>query len=125
MISFNGYIFSKLDIFWKNLREFGYRNRTLFEVIFILVYTMEQAVLILYTYKARDPEQIVFITSLFALIVLMTFALHKIMMESRIRLLEEDLQGAFWSQKDFKEKANIVVKEYEMLKKSLNNGESK
>jgi hypothetical protein len=91
----NFLFFEKVDRFWKELREFCFENRTIFEIIFILLYSIEQIMLILFTIVIKDIEELVAIVSIFAVIVLTTFALHKTMMESRIKKLEESLQDAF------------------------------
>ncbi|MBI4451708.1 hypothetical protein HY642_07070 [Candidatus Woesearchaeota archaeon] len=83
-----------LDAAWKNVRLFAYENRTVFELLFILLYSLEQAGLVLLTYWS--PQDSALIISVFALAVLTTFSLHKLVMESRIRLLEKEvaqLQG--------------------------------
>ena len=67
------------------LRQFAFRDRTIFEIIFLLVYTIEQAVLISLASEIAERPQIV---SYFALIVLLTFGLHKLVMESRMKVLE-------------------------------------
>jgi len=75
---------------WSQLREFAYANKTLFEIGFIVVYAGEQATLILLT--EFFPEYSTLTISLFALVVLTTFSFHKLLMESRIRLLEKHVQ---------------------------------
>jgi hypothetical protein len=82
-------LLSYFDACWQNLRLFAYRNRTIFEALFIIVYTLEQAALIFLTYYA--PENITLSVSVFALAVLTTFSVHKLVMESRIKLLEGDV----------------------------------
>ncbi len=91
MASWHGVLFSEFDYFWRNLREFSYRNRTIFEVSFIIVYTLEQALLVWLTFTATNLEELGLIVSLFALIVLTTFTFHKLVMESRIGLLEKEI----------------------------------
>src|SRR3989338_11458723 len=78
-----------IDQFWKGLRSFAFSNRTIFEFIFLLIYTFEQMLLILFTSTVTKPEELSLIISLFAVIVLTTFSLHKMVMDSRIRILEE------------------------------------
>jgi hypothetical protein len=80
-----------LDATWADVRYFAYRNRTIFEAFFIIIYTLEQAALIWLTHAS--PEDIELIISVFALAVLTTFSLHKLVMESRIKLLENDVSG--------------------------------
>ncbi len=82
-----GIIFIYLTKNWKNLRLFAYFNRSIFEIFFLLLYTLEQAALIYITSHNKLTSEIV---SYFALIVLLTFGFHKMLMESRIRILESD-----------------------------------
>lgn len=78
-----------LEICWSELRQFAFKNRTVFEVVFIFVYAFEQVLLIILT--EMFSEDSIIIISLFAVIVLSTFAFHKLVMESRIRVLESQV----------------------------------
>lgn len=80
-----------IDTAWKDIRLFAFRNRTIFEAFFIILYAFEQAALIWLTYI--DPQDIGLIISVFALAVLTTFSLHKLVMESRIKWLETEVSG--------------------------------
>lgn len=80
-----------IDVLWKDIRVFAFRNRTIFEALFILLYALEQVALVLLTYA--DPYDIGLIVSVFALAVLTTFSLHKLVMESRIKWLEAEVSG--------------------------------
>lgn len=95
------YIFSRIGECWKELRFFAFKNRTIFEIFFLLLYTLEQAFLI---YIASHNKLTSEIVSYFALIVLLTFGFHRILMESRIRILESDYH-------DFKSKTLNEVKD--------------
>ena len=88
----HGNLFYKYALFWKNLRTFSFYNRTVFETFFILLYAIEQIVLISLIFTIRDNESSTLIISIFAIVVLTTFALHKMVMESRIKVLEEKLK---------------------------------
>ncbi len=92
MVSWHGTLFMELHHFWVNLRAFAYHNRTLFEVFFIFLYTLEQALLVFFTFLVRDAEELGLIIAIFALIVLTTFSIHKLLMESRIKHLENEVQ---------------------------------
>src|SRR3989344_212426 len=94
-ITIHGRIFLKIGLFWSNLRYFAYRNRTIFEALFVIVYTVEQAFLVWFTYLSTDIIELSFIISMFAIVVLTTFALHKLVMESRIRVLESKIKETF------------------------------
>jgi hypothetical protein len=111
---------------WANLRLFAFNNRTVFEVFFILLYAGEQAALIILTYFLK--EHMPLIISLFAIMVLSTFALHKLVMESRIKILEgevtelnSEMDSVTAEAERLNERYNQIVKLYEMVSpKSLN-----
>jgi len=94
MTSWHGFLFRETSLFWKNLRTFAFENRTVFEIFFILLYSIEQFLLILFSYKAKNAHELGFIISIFAIIVLATFAVHKLLMESRIKYLENKVAEA-------------------------------
>ncbi len=93
MASWHGKLFQTAHYFWKNLRAFAFYNRTIFEIFFVLLYASEQAVLIWLVSEYPGREEMGLIIPLFALIVLTTFSLHKLVMESRIKQLEEDVHS--------------------------------
>lgn len=86
-----GFIFKKIELFWKNIRIFAFENKTIFKIFFIFLYTAEQAILIWLTYTAINAQELGLVISVFSLIVLTTFSLHKLLMESRIKFLENQV----------------------------------
>ena len=116
MVSWHGKFFGELDYFWNNLRLFAFRNRTIFEFFFISIYSIEQLILIYLTFNANNLNELSFIISIFAIIILTTFAIHKLLMNSRIKFLEarvKDLQQEKFSL----ESATIRIKK--MFMKSV------
>ena len=91
MVSWHGFCFQTFDRFRVNLGRFAYIRNIVFEVIFTFLYAFEQILLILFTYTSKNVEELGFVISSFAIIVLTTFALQKLVMESRIRTLETEL----------------------------------
>ena len=81
-------VFKWITLRWEAFRFFAFENRTIFEICFLGIYTFEQAVLIYLTGKGYLDETTV---GYYVLIVLFTFALHKIVMESRSNFLDEQL----------------------------------
>ena len=81
-----GWLYWKFELIWKNSRLFAFNNRTVFEILFIVLYALLQIALILFV--DVYPTKIFLILSVFAILVLSLFALHKLLMESRIKLLE-------------------------------------
>jgi len=86
------------QVFWTiqkhliNVRRFAFYNSTFFEIIFIFLYAMEQVLLIWFTFKSKNINDLGFVVSIFAVIVLTTFALHKLLMVSRIKILEDEVK---------------------------------
>ncbi|MBU0628919.1 MAG: hypothetical protein KKC75_07040 [Nanoarchaeota archaeon] len=87
-ITLLGHLFRLISKNWNELRLFSFHTRTLFEIFFVLVYTIEQGILI---YWGATNKLNLTRVSCFALLVLFTFALHKIIMESRMKILEHEI----------------------------------
>ncbi len=107
---------------WALLREFFHRNYSFFEIVFVLVYFLEQAVFILisYFYSPKNPLWI----GMFALIVITTVSIEKVLMDSRNRriskllLKKSSLFDISISEKDkILLEYNKIKKEYEALLK--------
>ena len=94
--------------FWDKLRLFAFSNRTIFEIFFIMLYSFEQLLLVIITADIKNLQELTVIISIFVIIVLTTFSLHKVLMDSRIKLLEKDV-NMLHTQKEF------VVREYKNL----------
>lgn len=81
-----------IESLWNQIRLFAFNNRTIFELLFLSLYTIEQLVLIwIVSSRNLQGQQLLNWVSYFALIVLFTFGLHKLIMESRIKLLEQEI----------------------------------
>ena len=115
MASWHGRIFESLSAFVSNIRFFSYYNRSFMEFIFIMVYALEQLALILITYLIEDLHALSLIVSVFALVVLTTFAVHKLIMESRIKILEEDVKSMSNEKISIEEKARDIYEKYNEL----------
>ncbi len=125
MVSWHGILFRTAGLFWSNLRRFSYSNRTALEVAFIFLYAIEQLLLIGFTFTASSITELGFIVSVFAIIVLTTFALHKLVMESRIKLLEHEVNDLQREKFAFESSFNEAKKGYskvfeKTMSKSLN-----
>jgi len=114
-MGWHGKVFRSFEEFWTNLRRFCSYNRTIFEIIFIFLYAAEQGMLIIFTYNARSIQELSAIVSIFAIIVLTTFSLHKVLMESRIKDLERRINDMH------EEKARLEVKATEILQRYKGN----
>lgn len=78
----------KLISLWENVRELCYHYGTLIEVGFILLYAVEQYLLIRYTRNAHSVEEISYIISVFVIIVLTTFTIEKVILFYRFKFLK-------------------------------------
>ena len=76
-----------------------------------MLYIIEQALLVWLTYKVEDPVKLSLIISIFAMIVLTTFSLHKLVMESRIRVLETQLNETYDKKKALESETEKMMKE--------------
>ena len=119
MISWHGLLFASLEKFWENLRLFSYRSRTILEIFFIFLYASEQVLLLLFTFTLTSPQELNFIISFFALLVLTTFSLHKLVMESRIKTLEKEVATLQQNKIVLETSANQTIKKTNLLLETL------
>lgn len=115
MVSIHGIICKELQKCWYNLRLFAYLNRTIFEVVFILIYSIEQVLLVYFAFNAKGLESFSFIVSIFAIIVLTTFAFHKLLMESRIKMLENEVNGLLLDKTALESHVHDLKRGYDQL----------
>ena len=99
---------------WKELRYFAFYNGTIFEIFFLLLYTFEQVLLIyVLSLGIWSPLNI---AGYFAIAVLFTFALQKIVMQSRIRLLEDKVSRLKTDNDTLQTALEGVMQEFERRK---------
>jgi hypothetical protein len=115
MVTWHGRLCELGEKFWNNLRQFAFHNRTIFEIFFIMVYAAEQAGLVWLTFRISHPENLALVVSMFAIIVLTTFALHKLIMESRIKVLEQEIAGAIEDKNALELKNRTLKEKYDEL----------
>ena len=85
-------ILNGIEAGWNKIRLFAFNNRTIFELLFLFLYTVEQLILVwLVSRWNLQGQELLNWVSYFALIVLFTFGLHKLIMESRIKILEKEI----------------------------------
>ncbi len=80
--------FSYVGLLSAETKKFIFNHPLLFEFVFFMLYTIEQAVLIWYVETRGATTGII---GYFSLIVLATFGLHKLVIESRLRVLEDQV----------------------------------
>jgi len=94
-ITLFGWCCLRLDYFCSNLRVLAFNHNSVFEFLFLFIYTLEQILLVFFTYLFANSSQIlVFSISIMAVLILSTFALHKMTIHSRMKLLEKQLADA-------------------------------
>ena len=113
-ISFNKRILDNLNIISTNLRDFITNQDSLLSIIFLGIFFLEQSLLIYFSYIYR--ENMIFLQIIiggFALLVLSTASLEKILFSVRTKFFKEQLIGYkklyFWT--------NNLLREYYKLKK--------
>ena len=112
MTSSLGKIFWTIQKHLINIRRFAFYNSTFFEILFIFLYAIEQIFLIYFTFKSKDIKDLGFIVSVFAVIVLTTFALHKLLMVSRIKILESEVKKLQLKKFSLETIIKIIKEEY-------------
>lgn len=94
---------------WEEFRDFSFKYKTLIEVLFILIYTAEQAFLIwVVALMELTQEFRLDVISYFTLVVLLTFSLHKLVIESRARIFEEKLHAMKYDFELYKSRRNEI-----------------
>lgn len=78
-----------MERFWENMRIFFRFHKTLFDILFLLIYTIQQ--LSLFVLVLLWSEYAPIFSGIFALVVITTLSFEKICMESRYQWLEQKL----------------------------------
>lgn len=120
-MKWHGRLFLGLERFWLNIRRFAFNNRSIFELALILIYAVEQLGLVWFTSRAANAQELSFIISIFIVIFLTTFAIHKIVMESRIKFLEQELTGVNKDKSELELKFSHLTSKHEELRSSYKN----
>lgn len=109
--SFNGKTFYLLERFYQNLRKFYHRNYSLFEILFLLLYLLEQVLLIYFLFKL--PEYTSEVVSIFAIVVITSISVQKTILDSK----NKEIKDAYT---DLSISYNILLSEYKELKNLRN-----
>tara|TARA_Y100000310_G_scaffold345846_1_gene471184 strand:+ start:67140 stop:67550 length:411 start_codon:yes stop_codon:yes gene_type:complete len=108
---------NRIGLIWKSIRAFTFNFRTVFEFLFILIYSFEQGMLILSVYFFGEYIEIV--VAIFAILVLTTFAVHKLIMESRIKLLEKTILGMELNMQSIVQETEKTTNDYDIMLDNL------
>ncbi|MBS3156769.1 hypothetical protein J4442_01185 [Candidatus Woesearchaeota archaeon] len=117
MVSRHGIIFLRMEEFWFNLRYFFYSHKTLFDVMFLFLYFLEQLILI-YLILIK-PENAHIYAGTFALLFITTISFEKICMESRYRTLNENTIIYQIELNELEKEYNVLVDENKRMKELL------
>ena len=109
-----GNLLEKLEILWKNVRIFAYRNRSIFELIFIFIYAFEQMIMIILIFYY--PSYAGLVLSNYSIALLTTFAVHKLIMDSRIKILEEKITNLGLKYSSLEDEKELLMDKIENLK---------
>lgn len=71
-----------LDSVWEELRKFFYKQKTIENILFLLIYTIEQ--LLLFWFVLEYPKNVFEIVAVFIIIFLSTISFERICMNSRL-----------------------------------------
>lgn len=89
MTSSHGHFLNSIDRLWKNIRTFAFNNGSFFEMIFIIVYAFVQGIYALLSFYF--PALILLFVGIFTIMVSVLFSAHRMIMISRIRILEKEV----------------------------------
>ena len=106
---------SNIAKYWTNLSSFFHKNYTYFELMFIVIYSSQQIIfsILVYTYK----EHAEIIVGLFALTFITIVSIEKLLMNSRVRKINEIKNNYCQSNYELVQKYKEILKEYNYLKK--------
>jgi len=111
IISINGKVFYLLERLYQNLRKFYHRNYSLFDILFLLLYFLEQIFLIYFLFKFSS--YVSEIVSIFAIVVITTISIQKTILDSKNKEIKE-------AYTDLSMSYNILLSEYKGLKNLRN-----
>ena len=111
IISINGKVFYLLERLYQNSRKFYHRNYSLFDILFLLLYFLEQIFLIYFLFKFSS--YVSEIVSIFAIVVITTISIQKTILDSKNKEIKE-------AYTDLSMSYNILLSEYKGLKNLRN-----
>lgn len=130
MVTLHGKLFSSTDCFlhnlnhfWGSLQDFFYNHKTLYEILFLLVYFLEQ--LILFVLILLYPIHASVFAGVFSLILITTISFEKICMESRYKLLQQHNIVTEMNMENLEKQYHAIYQENENMRKVLDSKSTK
>jgi len=124
MVSLHGILFREFEglllnvgCFWPKLRMFFYKNKTLFDITFLGLYTFEQLTLFLLILLLPDYSPI--FAGVFAILFISTISFEKVCMESRYKFLEANATIDSLEKENITEQYGILAHNNEQLRLAL------
>jgi len=109
----SGKLFWFFEKNWQNFRKFFHRNDTLFDIVFLLIYFIEQLLLVYFILIFRENlEYLPYIPTFFALMLLTTVGIHRLVMESKNRFISEQKDEFISEYSKMEFKYNLLLNEY-------------
>ncbi|MBI5798228.1 hypothetical protein HZA98_04990 [Candidatus Woesearchaeota archaeon] len=121
-----------LENIFKNFNLFISRNNNAMELLFLMIYSLEQMLLVYFTLNAHN--HIEYIISIFVIIFFLTFALQKLCLEIRTKstekllnkskmeksLIQNDAEILHNKNRELSQELEEMYERYEEITKSLN-----
>ena len=117
MVTLHGRLFKGLDFFWENLRKFFYNHKTLFDIFFVGLYSVEQ--LVFFVLILIIPKYSSIFAGIFAIIFITTISFEKKCMESRYNELQNQITIAEIRSMQIQQEYNKIKEENKNLVKYL------
>jgi len=105
--SWNGKIFYISDRFYKNLKTFYHHHYSLFDMFFLILYFLEQVVLIYSLFEF--PNYTTQIVSIFAIVIITTISIQKTILDSK----NEETRKV---SSDFIKEYSLLLQEHNQIK---------
>ena len=102
---------------WDSIRDYAFYNKTLVETAFLAIYALEQLLLVYFLNKTGSMV----VVSYFSIIVISTFSIHKIFMESRMKIMENEINKLKSDNEFSKRKLEAAIDKYKNAKFILSN----
>lgn len=116
----SGILFKYFEKNWQNFRIFFHRNDTLFDISFLLIYFIEQLLLVYFILIFRENlDYLPYIPTFFALMLLTTVGIHRLVMESRNRFIREQKDEFILEYSKLESKYNLLLNEYRQQNRVL------